>query len=217
MFLSHCSYTFHSFTVREKRAGADCLAKRQYFMSASLSLKALKHFLPLLMDFYSAFQPWSTFIGLAFHFWNPHSLYRSHFCPLCTVCHSCWPLHMPSETWLLFEYECCSKWFIFESLSRWCVLVHWPNSVWVVLGRIKVHSATTATAAQPSIPEPICAKCLLWFWVRFNSRESKIVLGILVVWVQVSVFQGRTNLSSLATGQLCTGSKLLSRNTPVFE
>lgn len=180
-------------------------------------LKAVKHFLPLLMDFYSTFQSSSTFIALPL---PSEILIHCRFLSSLRCRLSVGPYVYPlRHGWYLNMNVALSGLFLNISLAQ---VVTMCRSVWALLVP-KGDLWLTVPSPHPHPPwVHLCSGCLLWFWVRFNGWKSGMVSDFLV-WAKICVlgtrvcFQGHTNTSSLAPGSHRTGSKLLSCNTQVYD
>ncbi len=162
--------------------------------SLSVSLKALKHFLPLLMDFYSTFQSWSTFIAFRFA-----SEILIHFTEVISVLFT--PSAMQHSAGH-YMYPVRHDWYLNMNVAQSGLFlnVSWTDITLCVCVRVCVcvnhHHSHPFPAHHPWTH--LCSECLLWFWVPFNGWESKNSFGMpeqnLWVWAQGGILKATKTL-----------------------
>ena len=139
------------------------------------------------MDFYSTFQPWSTFMALPFIAEKSSFTLRAaisvHF-PLSASQHNVGHYRCPlRHSWYL-NVNAAPSGFL-NWCSDACLLIR--DRVHELSWQLKdiwVSDYSIDTAAPPPPPPPalrpwahVCSWCLLGFWVRFNGWERKTVSG----------------------------------------
>lgn len=154
------------------------------------SLRALKHFLPLLMDFYSTFPSWCTFIAPRSHF----AAVMSALVILCSLSYEDRYLNM----------NVAQEHLIFKVMLSLCVCV------------VRVYHSLYRIRPVPVLHHwaHLDSKYLLWFWVRFKGYESEVVLnafGNLCLGTRL-YFQGHANISNLPQGSHCTESNWFQKS-----